>query len=64
MSEGENVRVLSDDDVVKIVEQLEIRFMAKFYEDLGRGLWGFVWKGLIGLILYIAAYGAWLKWGK
>jgi len=56
------VRQLSDSDVTAIVDALEVRLTDKFYRDLGKGLWGLVWKALIGALVFIAAYGA-IKYG-
>lgn len=51
-------RTLSDEDVKAIVDSLEERLTDKFYLDVGKGVWGFAWKVIIGLILFVAAYGA------
>lgn len=56
------MRQLSDADVTAIVDALEVRLTDKFYRDVGKGLWGMVWKALIGAMVFIAAYGA-LKYG-
>jgi len=52
------MRQLSDEDVGAIVEALESRLTDKFYHDVGMGLWGLVWKGLLTAMLFLAAYGA------
>ncbi|MFZ3289252.1 MAG: hypothetical protein WA191_20730 [Telluria sp.] len=41
-----------------IVDQLENRVTERFYGDLGRGVWGVVWKAIILAIIGIAAYGS------
>jgi len=51
-------RTLSDEDVKAIVDGLEERLTDKFYRDVGKGVWAFVWKAIVGLILFVAAYGA------
>ena len=51
-------RTLTDADVQAIVSAFETRMTEKFYRDLGKGLLGLVWKGLLGALLFIAAYGA------
>jgi hypothetical protein len=56
------MRQLSDGDVTAIVDALETRLTDKFYRDLGKGLWGLVWKAIIGALVFIAAYGA-IKYG-
>jgi hypothetical protein len=56
------MRQLSDGDVTAIVDALETRLTDKFYRDLGKGLWGVVFKAIIGALVFIAAYGA-IKYG-
>ena len=51
-------RKLTDDDVDAIVDALEKRMMHKFYNDLGKGVWGLVWKALIFTLVGLAAYGS------
>lgn len=51
-------RTITDDDVEAIAAALESRLAKKFYYDLGKGVWGIVWKALVGVVLAIAAYGA------
>ncbi|MCE2841220.1 MAG: hypothetical protein LW689_04380 [Novosphingobium sp.] len=51
-------RTLTDEDVAAIVSKLEERIAQKFYVDLGKGLWGAVWRGLFAIALILAAYGA------
>lgn len=51
-------RTLTDADVQAIVSAFERRMTEKFYRDLGKGLLGLAWKGLLGAMLFIAAYGA------
>lgn len=56
-------RTLSDGDVKAIVDALEVRLTDKFYRDLGKGLWGLAFKGIVAAILFIAAYGG-IKYGS
>jgi hypothetical protein len=58
------MRQLTDDDVIAIVDALEGRLTDKFYRDLGKGLWGLFWKAVIGVIVFVAAYGALKSGGK
>jgi hypothetical protein len=51
-------RTLTDADVQAIVSAFEARMTEKFYRDLGKGMLGLVWKGLLGAMLFVAAYGA------
>lgn len=50
-------RTLTDADIAAIVAQAESAFVARFYSDLGRGVWGILWKALLMAALGIAAYG-------
>lgn len=49
-------RNLTDADVEAIVDQLRESVKREFYEDLGKGLWGFVWKCVVASMIAIAAY--------
>lgn len=49
----EGNRTLTDADVEAILEQAEKRF----YSNLGKGVWGLVWKALILAAVAIAATG-------
>jgi hypothetical protein len=51
-------RRLSEDDVTAIANALEHRLASKFYNDLGKGIWGLAWKAIVLLVLTLAAYGA------
>jgi hypothetical protein len=51
-------RTLSDADVQAIVDAMEVRLTRRFYLNLGRGVWGLVWRGVLGVLLLLAAYGA------
>lgn len=50
-------RALTDDDVKKIVDCLENRLEQRFYINLGKGIWSFVWRAAIAGLLVLAAYG-------
>ena len=56
-------RTLTDEDVKAIADALEKKLINKFYADLGKGVWGLVWKAIVTGIIIIAAYGA-AKGGK
>jgi hypothetical protein len=45
-----------------IVDALEVRLTDKFYKDVGKGFWGFVWKGVVTGMMFLAAFGA-MKYG-
>ncbi|MRW86773.1 hypothetical protein GJ698_22130 [Pseudoduganella sp. FT26W] len=51
-------RNLTDADVKAIVDEMEQRMTARFYGDIGRGVWGLVWKAAIAAMLVFAAYGS------
>lgn len=51
-------RTLTDEDIKALADELEARFSNLFYGNLGRGLWGFVWRGLIVVALAFAAAGS------
>ena len=51
-------RNLTDDDVAAIVDALSARVKLEFYADLGRGVWGLVWKTVVGALIGLAAYGS------
>lgn len=49
---------LSDDDIDRIVEALDRRITQRFYSDLGKGVWGLVWKAIVIAVVAVAAYGS------
>lgn len=54
-------RQLTDADASMIAEKLERRLLSRFYTNLGMGFWAIIWRGIIVLLLAIAAYGAFHK---
>lgn len=56
-------RTLTDADVQALAGELEKRMEQKFYRDLGKGLWGLVWKAVLGFLVFTAAQhsGPWWK---
>ena len=56
-SEERRDRALTDDDVKKIVDGLEKRAEERFYINLGKGVWSFVWRAAVVALLTLAAYG-------
>lgn len=52
-------RSLTDADVEAIVTVLQARVTKQFYTDLGRGVWGLAWRGIVIALVAIAAFGAW-----
>lgn len=53
-----NSRNLTDADVEAIAERIRSKMIAEFYQDLGRGMWGLIKKGLFIFACSIAASGA------
>lgn len=54
----EEDRKLTDADVEAIVLLLDKKVTERFYSDLGRGVWGMLWKAIVVTIVGIAAYGS------
>lgn len=57
MSADRGRRTISDADVEAIATVLADTLQKRFYEDLGKGVWSWVWKALIAVLLAVAAYG-------
>ncbi len=55
---GEEQRSLTDADVNAIVDELERRATERFASNVGKGVLGLVWKGVLLALLWLAAYGA------
>ena len=51
-------RTLTDADVAAIADALESKLESRFYSNLGKGVWGIVWKLIMAALLILAAYGA------
>lgn len=51
-------RKLSEEDVTAVVDELERRIVERFFSNVGKGVWNLVWRGLIVLMVVLAAYGA------
>lgn len=51
-------RTLTDEDIEAITEALEKKMTTKIYHDLGKGIFGMIWRGILLAIVSIAAYGA------
>lgn len=49
---------LSDEDVNKIVDRVCEKIEARMYHDVGQGVVSLAWKGVLILMIAIAAYGA------
>lgn len=55
-----DARTLTDADVEMVAAALEKRLSQMFYLNLGKGVWGLVWKALIVGCIIIAA-GSYVK---
>ncbi|MEZ5691208.1 MAG: hypothetical protein R3D71_06050 [Rickettsiales bacterium] len=58
MAEENKNRNLTDADVAAITEALRNKVIKQFYQDLGKGVWGLVWRVIVLALIAIAAYGA------
>jgi hypothetical protein len=56
-------RVLTDDDVNAIASALEGKIVNRFYRRFGEGVFALVWRGIIAIALFVAAFGAGKHWG-
>ena len=50
-------RSLTEADVEAIVDSFENRMEQRFFVNLGRGIWAFVWRAAIAGLLMLAAWG-------
>lgn len=50
-------RTLTEADVAAIADALESKLESRFYSNLGKGVWGIIWKVVLAALLFIAAYG-------
>lgn len=51
-------RTLSDADVEAIAEKVLETWEAKFYGNLGKGVWSVIWKLAVGAMIAVASWGA------
>ena len=51
-------KTLTEADIDAIVDRLEERLEDRFFNNLGKGFWGLIWKSLVIIMLVLAAYGA------
>lgn len=51
------LRALTDEDVQALADEFEERLARRFYLNLGRGVWGMVWKAILVGLLIVASYG-------
>ena len=55
-------RTITDADAQAIARYLRAEIKEEFYNDLGRGVTAFVWKGIVIGLIMLAAYGASKSW--
>ncbi len=51
-------RSMTDDDIQALADEIENRLASRFYINIGRGLWGMVWRAILAAMVLVAAYGA------
>jgi len=51
-------RMLTDGDVEALTASIRDKVIREFYQDLGKGVWGLVWRSIVIVLIGIAAYGA------
>ncbi len=49
---------LSEEEIDEIVDRLCDRFQSKLYRNVGAGIVGLAWRGVVIIILGLAAYGS------
>lgn len=52
------MRMLQDEDVQAIVDELESRLKRRFFFNVGKGVTAVVWRWVIYAVIFLAAYGA------
>jgi hypothetical protein len=56
MSGETESRSITDADAEAIAVALQARVTKQFYEDLGKGVWGWVWRGIVAGAFAFAAF--------
>lgn len=54
-------RALTDEDIEELAKAMEDRLTARFYNNLGHGVWDLIWRTLIVAMLAVAAWGAYIE---
>lgn len=49
---------LSEEDINKIIDRMGDKLIERIYTNVGEGILSFVFKGIIIVIIGVAAYGA------
>ena len=50
--------MLTDGDIEALTNSIRDKVVREFYQDLGKGVWGLVWRCIVIVLIGIAAYGA------
>lgn len=51
-------RLLTDADVEAIAEKVLDMWEARFYTQVGKGVWGVIWKACVVVLVGLAGWGA------
>lgn len=49
---------LTEEEIDMIVDKVCSKLEAKLYLNVGQGIFGLIWKGVVVLLIAIAGYGA------
>lgn len=55
---------LNEHEIDAIVDKVCDKLEKKLYLNIGKGLLGIAWKGIIVLLIAVAGYGAGIHWFK
>lgn len=58
MEKDRRKRLLTDEDTVALAAEIRKQMKDSFFNDLGRGFWAVVWRGLIIAAIAIATIDA------
>lgn len=56
--DNQSPRLMTDEDVKAVVDELESRLERRFYQNLGKGLWSAAWRGFMIIVFVLVAIGA------
>lgn len=51
-------RNLTDADAKAIAREVRNLVVEEFYQDIGKGVWGVIWRTIVAGLLLLAAWGA------
>lgn len=55
---------LTDLEIQKIAERVAVELEENLYNNVGKGVMSLVYKGILILLVVLAAYGAGMSWFK